>query len=252
MARQFKCAECSAVFERKTWTNRNAPICSEACKKARRAKRTKKVEMTCAECSTPITLSGRLGLEAARRGRGYCSEECKRVWLSRESSQRMARTNRQYASARMKERNPMRNSDVRERVSDLLRAMKHSPPIRGGNGTGPSPMEARLLSALPAEWVLSLAVPTRTGRGSGYPNHYKLDLALPSAMLGVEIDGASHCALSRQEQDAKKQDLLESLGWTVLRFTNDQVQTDLDRCVQTILSTTSKLTAITTTSSMAS
>ena len=69
-----------------------------------------------------------------------------------------------------------------------------------------------------------------------------------SAMIAIEIDGASHCALARQGQDRKKQALLESLGWIVLRFTNRQVLEDLPTCVQTVLSTTSKSREITTTS----
>ena len=152
----------------------------------------------------------------------------------------------------MTERNPMRRDEWRMKMQMTLLAQGHRPPIRGGNGTGPSPMEKRLLDALPSGWVSNLAVPTKQPRASGYPGHYKIDVAHPESKIAVEVDGMSHGLRIRQEQDAKKQAFLESLGWCVLRFTNAEVRTDLERCVQTILYTTSKSTAITTTSSMAS
>lgn len=79
-------------------------------------------------------------------------------------------------------------------------------------------------------------------RGSGYPSNYKLDIANPQVMLGIEVDGSSHTTVERQAQDAKKEEFLSGLGWTVLRFSNREVTEHLAECVQTVLSTTSKLT----------
>jgi very-short-patch-repair endonuclease len=59
--------------------------------------------------------------------------------------------------------------------------------------------------------------------GSGYPTHYKVDVAFPKKKLAVELDGASHNTIARQEQDAKKTNFLASLGWTVLRYANKRV-----------------------------
>jgi len=53
-------------------------------------------------------------------------------------------------------------------------------------------------------------------------------------MLAIEIDGNSHCLLSRQAQDRKKENFLKSLGWTVLRFTNQQVIEETKMCVEKI------------------
>lgn len=240
------CVVCGISFT--AWRQVPSPICSQACKEMRRAAKRKTVTMPCTACGLVVMLSGRRGLEQARN-RVFCSDSCRTETLSRENSERMASTNRRHASKRMTEHNPMRSEVTRGKVSASLRAMNHQPRVRGGNGTGPSPMEARLMDALPNGWTLSLAVPTRQPPGAGYPSHYKIDIASPDLMIAAEVDGQSHCALSRQGQDAKKQALLESLGWTVLRFTNEEIATDLDSCVRTILSTTSKLKAITTTSS---
>ncbi|WP_369123507.1 endonuclease domain-containing protein [Butyrivibrio sp.] len=73
------------------------------------------------------------------------------------------------------------------------------------------------------------------------PTHYKIDIALPQYCLAIEIDGNSHCALSRQEQDRKKEKFLSLHGWTVLRFSNQEVISDPERCQQTIMSTILKL-----------
>lgn len=209
--------------------------------------------MPCKQCRSSVTLpKTKANRERVRSGAIYCSETCKRTWISHKHAATMAATNRKHASARMLARNPMRNKATRDKVTASLRAMGHKPRIRGGNGKGPTAMEARLHAALPTGWQMSLAVPTKQPRDSGYPPCYKIDLALPQIRLGIEVDGRSHCALSRQAQDAKKTAFLASLGWTVLRFTNAEVEMDLVRCVQVIASTTSRLQATTTISSATS
>lgn len=133
----------------------------------------------------------------ARRGRVRitCSDAC---W-SEQRAQVMARTNREYASERMAARNPMRREDVRARVS----------------------------AALELGWQTGFAVPTKMARGSGYPTSYKLDVCDPGAKVAVEVDGRSHRAIARREQDAKKDALLAGLGWKVLRVSNEEVIGDV-------------------------
>jgi very-short-patch-repair endonuclease len=53
-----------------------------------------------------------------------------------------------------------------------------------------------------------------------YPHCYKLDLANLEMKMGIELDGGSHLTLTRREQDQKKDALLRSLGWKVLRLKN--------------------------------
>jgi len=89
-------------------------------------------------------------------------------------------------------------------------------------------------------------VATHMGRGNGYPTHYKLDLADPEIMLGIEVDGSSHGLLSRQEQDRKKTAFLEALGWTILRFPNRQVLEGVERCCEIIKTTALILSSRTT------
>jgi hypothetical protein len=162
----------------------------------------------------------------------------------------MIELNHRTASKRMKERNPMHNPDARAKVSATLKAMGWGPPERGGNGRGLTEPQAILSELL--DWPTEVVVCTKMPRGSGYPTNYKLDIGDPDLMVGIEIDGFSHCSRQRQAQDAKKDELLSSLGWTVLRFTNEEVMGDLAGCARTVVSTTWRSRGTTTTSLMAS
>ena len=177
-------------------------------------------------------------LYAAQTGAVYCCVECRDAQVREMSSRTMARTNRRYASQRMRLNNPMRNPVAKAKMMTTLRAMQWTPTVQGGNGK-PPPV-AQMLLALALGWEMEVAVPTRQPRGSGYPTCYKLDMANRDLRVGVEVDGMSHCSLERQAQDRKKEELLQSLGWSVLRFSNEDVIRNLNACVQAVLSSISK------------
>ena len=60
------------------------------------------------------------------------------------------------------------------------------------------------------------------------------DFVAHSCKLIVEVDGESHDFLSRLQQDALRDRWLESRGYRVLRFTNDDVMKNLEGVVLTI------------------
>jgi very-short-patch-repair endonuclease len=97
-----------------------------------------------------------------------------------------------------------------------------------------------MLLASALGWEMEVAVPTKQPRGSGYPTCYKIDIGNKTLRVGVEVDGASHFSLERQLQDRKKEELLQSLGWKVLRFSNEDVIRNLTNCVQAVRSSISK------------
>jgi len=61
---------------------------------------------------------------------------------------------------------------------------------------------------------------------------FVLDFYCPSHKLVVEVDGAVHDA--QQERDAERTKALETHGYRVLRFTNDEVLHDLPSVVARI------------------
>jgi very-short-patch-repair endonuclease len=92
---------------------------------------------------------------------------------------------------------------------------------------------------------MEVAIGMKTARAkSGFkdlPKCYKVDLGDEQIRLAVEVDGRGHLRPSIQKKDAKKTQALEWLGWTVLRFTNEEVDRDLNGCLKKIQCITSML-----------
>jgi hypothetical protein len=114
----------------------------------------------------------------------------------------------------------MSRTAVRQKVRQRMKELRHKPIRRGGNGGLLTLPQLALLHALGEGWEAEVAVPTGMPRDSGYPTNYKLDLANRDLTLGIELDGRSHRLISRTDQDAKKDNLLRSLGWSVYRMSN--------------------------------
>jgi very-short-patch-repair endonuclease len=57
---------------------------------------------------------------------------------------------------------------------------------------------------------------------------YIVDFACPAHKIIVEIDGSGHTHDHAIRRDAVRDRVLESLGWTILRFTNADALRDID------------------------
>lgn len=132
--------------------------------------------------------------------------------------------------------NCMKNPATRKLVSRLHKASGMKPSVRGGNGTGPTAAEKLLLDMFHPHAKNNYAVTTGQKAGSGYPTHYKVDVAFPEFKIAVEADGSSHRMAGRPEQDVKKTNCLTTLGWTVLRFTNQRIMEDTQNVKEEIRS----------------
>jgi very-short-patch-repair endonuclease len=64
---------------------------------------------------------------------------------------------------------------------------------------------------------------------------YVVDFCCSDARLIIELDGGQHGV--RQEADAARTRKLEELGYLVLRFWNDDVLSNIDGVLETIVST---------------
>lgn len=66
---------------------------------------------------------------------------------------------------------------------------------------------------------------------------YIVDFACPAKKLVVEVDGSQHGTSDQAEADQTRTAKLERLGWTVLRFWNDDILRDIDGVCQHIVAT---------------
>lgn len=145
------------------------------------------------------------------------------------------------SSERMKLKNPMSNESTRIKVSETLKKINHKPYIRGGNGRGATVHQLSLYNELvKIDDSFSMEYIERLGKENiktyNCPNHYKIDIASSALKIAIEVDGLSHNCIKIKECDKKKEMILSLRGWKVLRFTNYQIQNELQNCVQMVMS----------------
>lgn len=173
-----------------------------------------------------------------------CSRPCLLIYKALNRDPVIEAERRRKISERMKIvrteiPNPMEDPEVRARMAATLRAVGHQPQVKGGNGRGPTECEALLFGALtlvsdPGTWQLNYIDPNGVGsRDRGEPTHYKIDIAWPAGRIAVEVDGPSHRC--RKDEDHRKNVVLGSRGWRVIRITNQRVHDDLAGAVAEVL-----------------
>ena len=201
----------------------------------------------CTECKNPIiweTLDRHQRYRYRKTGRVFCSKKCTQAYCRKNSSETMSRTNKKYASARMKAHNPMNNLEIRAKMIETLHQIGHKPKIQGGNGRGMTIPQALLMEKLvilkpQSEFVVKTFA--KRINAEHYPSHYKIDIAIPTEMIAIEVDGMSHTSLIKKAQDVKKENFLKSKGWIVLRFSNAEILGNVMSCVQMVMSIISRL-----------
>ena len=112
---------------------------------------------------------------------------------------------------------------ARRKMAHTLKQIGHKPKTRGGNGAGLTWHQAVMLEILGKDWIAEYPVPTKISKRNGYPTCYKIDIANPELMIGIELEGSSHRG-KRAAEDAKKDALLTSFGWQIFRVKNIRAQ----------------------------
>jgi hypothetical protein len=115
-----------------------------------------------------------------------------------------------------------------ETLAKMSAAMKGRTFLaRGGNGKLTVPQErlARALGSKHKEHPI-LTRPVH-GRFKSLPHCYKVDIALPRLKIAIEVDGKTHRTKKWRFLDHRKTEILNALGWSVLRFTNERVMNEL-------------------------
>lgn len=89
-------------------------------------------------------------------------------------------------------------------------------------------LKKQLLDPAPTEMLLEphLAAFGITYRVQHFlgAGQYLLDFAFPSRGVAVEADDPSHFTAERRQKDAVRDAWLRSKGWTILRYTNAEIQ----------------------------
>jgi len=65
---------------------------------------------------------------------------------------------------------------------------------------------------------------------------YFVDFAFENEKIAIEIDGSQHENEDRKNSDIKKDELLNELGWIVIRFSAKKIISDLDECIKIVTS----------------
>ena len=92
--------------------------------------------------------------------------------------------------------------------------------------------ELKLWNAVRAHRLMDLGFRRQVPIGN-----YIVDFTCAEHRIIVEVDGAQHNEPDAQHYDARRTAFLESLGWSVLRFTNDDVIKDIEGVCQHIVIT---------------
>ncbi|MDO8691635.1 MAG: DUF559 domain-containing protein [Dehalococcoidia bacterium] len=133
----------------------------------------------------------------------------------------------------------MSDPEVRLRVSAKLKG-RPFPVARGGNGRGPTEPQRLLAAALGWKMEVAVGIPLETRRTfSTRGSNYKVDIGNSILKIAVEVDGASHFTKKIQATDARKTAILASLGWRVLRFSNQEILKDPIAAANTVLASVS-------------
>jgi leucyl-tRNA synthetase len=134
----------------------------------------------------------------------------------------------------MKLNNPMINPVSVEKMK--LKMIGRTFLSRGGNGQITIPQK-KLLEALSLpESNLEYVIPTKevASMFQSVPPCYKVDIAIPEMKLAIEVDGRSHKTKKWRFLDKRKTEILNALGWRVLRFWNEEILMDIEQVKMTI------------------
>ena len=73
-------------------------------------------------------------------------------------------------------------------------------------------------------------------------DQYVLDFYCPHLKLAIEVDGDSHFVAAAEEYDKVRQEYIEAFGIRFLRFTNEDVNRNINSVCQKIFTAIEKLT----------
>lgn len=173
-----------------------------------------RLEKKCEWCGTVIPLGRDPRVE-------FCSRSC--ALKSRMSDPEYVRK-LQTEHKRLRCREIIDRLDVQAKRMSLIERQRALgfPELTYHNGSGPTVAQKMLFDALPDGAVMEFPIPMGN---VGTPS--RVDIAIPSVQLAIEVDGHSHGIQSRKDIDARKEQVLRERGWSLLRFSNSEIVRNL-------------------------
>lgn len=251
-AQPITCLRCGITVQP---TAHKQKFCSRSCGAKAKVESLKRPDVCCAVCQTAF--------HPKYNGQETCSRKCSAIKRSSVPEWRAQRgkilhinprppktsIQRKASAERMRSNNPMANHATREKMRQSLSGRTFL--ARGGNGkTTVQQQKVSDALGLPMEHSIGIPASIRVLFQSP-PKCYHVDIACPQVRLAVEIDGKTHLQKKWKFFDRRKEEILAHLGWSVLRFWNQEVDSNLNGVVATVRSTILRLKERTATSQKA-
>lgn len=239
------CTICKKEFELpsyriSTYKKYGASYCSTECLSISKKSKKKPIVGNCSVCGKHAEAWTKT--EKARWYHGqriYCSPEClKESKTTRGKLTAKNNFSAEKSSERMKINNPMNNPKTVQKMVDSSKGRTFL--SRGGNG---QPTKQQLLlheaTGFPMEYPISCV--SVKDLFESVPKCYKVDLAVPDIKLSIEVDGKTHQLKKWKFLDKRKTEILNAMGWDVLRFKNEEIDQNMEEVMKKLQSTISKL-----------
>lgn len=172
------------------------------------------------------------------------SKECKSVFSALGSKTQIETEGKvlwvEKRSVRLHKLYPKHNSQIWIDINKNMVAFRRKHKMR-------SPQELVLFNELTKNNIIVKPDDYRFyhSRSKKHELNVILDFTIASIKLNIEVDGSCHAR--KADKDTRRDQLLNSIGWTVLRFTNEQIDNDLDEVIDLIKDKITYLTSTTRT-----
>jgi hypothetical protein len=223
-----KCEWCGISFTQEK--KRKSRFCGRRCarfwqNRDQRGSCASRLERKCERCGA--------GVSSRYAGARFCSYECgllgrRRAVFSEETrkkrSEQMRSLNERLdvkaklIAFRASDRCPIKLPENRQKRIENQRALGFPNLNYGGGPTVPQKILFNALPGATMEFVLL---------GTAKSNSLRIDIAIPSLKLAIEVDGLSHTKRKQKACDARKEQALKERGWALLRFWNAEILGDL-------------------------
>jgi len=214
-------------------------FCSRACAdKARQGVRhTPTIVLQCPVCGKSF--------ERSKARKKFCSRECAIIGRNKPTNYAISEDERNRRSEylknmwqnlefrnsvvnRMKTNNPVHIPNVVERAKRTrLQNGTYSNNFKYGNGKISEYEQKVYAQLIFAGFYYNYAIPTKLAKDAfpdrKYPNSYKPDFVNLKTKLCIEIDGNNHRLPSIEAKDKKKEECLQFLGFSTIRFTHKDI-----------------------------